>query len=821
MPVIYDIETLSRSGLSLNDRILMLDSSDRTMSGSGSNKLESLQFFSQSPKTVEEIFLNLSLDEATDENLTLEFFITGGNSKFAFTDDLQLSKTVSTTSGIFLTESEINRVKSSIESLSYISLSNSEHSFQRTLDPIHFEGNKSSLIFSNLSSLQANLIDLLSEDEATFDKRKTKANDSINDFFKKSSSSNPSFDITNFLPNNSLSDVRPGKILVTDQGAIVESSNGYVNENYNYMVNVLAKALNSTQSFVNSEIAKKIKKRVFLDDFFDNSSFVESFVNEFAPSVDSDIIGQNYRILLKSESPVKALSPKTFNFSQSSIKSQDKIILSRSTRENIFRDASSEIVGTYANGDPIRVYFSTSLSNKSDIKNITLDEFSEESVNQTYSLIGSNQGKGFYLSEDERFEIIYGLTGSSPSVDSITFDQSSEEYTVTLANLDGGFSYEIEFDNIVDSIYNTSGKITGIETNSQTLPISNNFKITLIESGVNQLASFKLLESKDASLNEPSFSGEFSFGDIKFLRSDELIDPLQTISPSWIIRSSDVRKNFQASISPSTETISGETYFVADINNTAGLVFDVQGAASDFVYHPIETSIKGSDETITRKYKTSDNPYNFFRLSSFFSEEKDLFYYTGQVSDGMSPLSLSEESWVNISTNLPETSAIIPSGVEYTGSISISGFSMLFEFKNVISGNFYKKSLPEFIELESDPNVYLISGATFFDPESLRITHKNAVSFTAQSSSHTVAVPYLISGVSTDEIDMELLLQQNTDFLLLEDTSNIIIGEDYTLGINEVKDLSFADNNNKPLSFERSDIKISIPSGTTTGTWTP
>ena len=816
MPVIYDIETLSRSGLSPNDGIFMLDSSDATMSGSGSNKLESLQFFSQSVEVKKEIFLNLNFSETTNENLTLEFFITGGNSKFAFTDDLQLSKTVSTTSGIFLTESEINRVKSSIESLSYISLSNSEHSFQRTLDPIHFEGNKSSLIFSNLSSLQANLIDLLSEDEATFDKRKTKANDSINDFFKKSSSSNPSFDITNFLPNNSLSDVRPGKILVTDQGAIVESSNGYVNENYNYMVNVLAKALNSTQSFVNSEIAKKIKKRVFLDDFFDNSSFVESFVNEFAPSVDSDIIGQNYRILLKSESPVKALSPKTFNFSQSSIKSQDKIILSRSTRENIFRDASSEIVGTYANGDPIRVYFSTSLSNKSDIKNITLDEFSEESVNQTYSLIGSNQGKGFYLSEDERFEIIYGLTGSSPSVDSITFDQSSEEYTVTLANLDGGFSYEIEFDNIVDSIYNTSGKITGIETNSQTLPISNNFKITLIESGVNQLASFKLLESKDASLNEPSFSGEFSFGDIKFLRSDELIDPLQTISPSWIIRSSDVRKNFQASISPSTETISGETYFVADINNTAGLVFDIQGAAYDFVYHPIETSIRGSDETITRKYKTSANPYNFFRISSFFSEEKDLFYHTGQVSDSMSPLSLNAD-WVNISTNSGENSTLVPSGAEYAGTTSISGTSMLFEFKNLISGNSYKKPLPEFIEFESDPNIYLISGSGVYNSEG-SLVYQNGVSFKAESSSHVAAVPYSISG-GVSEFDIELLLQQNRDSLLLEDASNIIVDQNHSVGMDQTVSIDFVEN--KDLYFETSDIKIYIPSGTTTGTWTP
>ena len=451
MPVIYDIETVSVSGLSPNDSIFMLDSSDTTMSGSGSNKLESLNFFSQEAEVKEETFLTLNTIPTINENLTLQIFSSITGSLFAFTDNLESSKIVSTSSGVFLTESEINRISNAIESLSYLSLSNSEYSFQRTLDPIHFEGEPSSLIFSNLSSLQANLIDLFSEDEITFGGRKNEANDLINDFFAQSNSSNPSFDITDLLPNDSLSDVHPGKIFVDSQDTIIENINGYVNENYNYMVSVLAEALSSTQSFVNLEIAKKLKKGIFLDNFFENSSFVESFINEFAPSADSNIVGQNYKLLLKSDSLVKALSTQTFNFSQSSIKSQDKIILSQSPpRESIFNNFSSQIIGTTEDGQVVTAYTSSFLSEKSDIKNITLDKFSEENVNQTYSLVGSNQGKGFYLSEDERFEIIYGLTGSSPSVDSITFDQSSEEYTVTLAGLDGGFSYEIEFDNVAE-----------------------------------------------------------------------------------------------------------------------------------------------------------------------------------------------------------------------------------------------------------------------------------------------------------------------------------------------------------------------------------
>jgi hypothetical protein len=491
--------------------------------------------------------------------------------------------------------------------------------------------------------------------------------------------------------------------------------------------------------------------------------------------------------------------------------------LSKSSRENVFSQSRSEFVGTLSDGQIITAHLSISVSDKADVKNITLDNFSEQNINQTYSLIGSNQGKGFYLSQDERFEIIYGLTGSSPSVDSITFDQTSEEYTVALAGLDGGFSYEIEFDNIVNSTYNTSGTITGIKTDSQTLPISNNFKIDLIETGENQSVSFKLLESKSATLNVPQSSGEFSFGDIKFLRSDKLIDSQQNINPSWIIRSSDVRKNFQASIDPSTENISGETYFVASINNTAGLVFDIQGASFDFVYHPIETSIRGSDETITRKYKTSENPYNFFRLSAFFSEEKDLFYHTGLASDSMSPLSLNGEDWVNISTNSGESSIIFPSGTEYTGSISLSGLSVLFEFKNLISGNYYSKSLPEFVEFESDPNIYLTSGSIVSNSEG-RIIYNNGVSFRAESSSHVAAVPYSIRGEVSD-FDAEFLLQQNRDLLLLENASSIIIDESHSAGIDQTITINFLEN--EPLFFERSDIKIYIPPGTTTGIWTP
>ena len=72
MPIIYDIETLSGSGISSNDGIFMLDSSDQSMSSSGSNKLEFAQSFARSVPTVEEQFLSLNTIPVINENLTLE-----------------------------------------------------------------------------------------------------------------------------------------------------------------------------------------------------------------------------------------------------------------------------------------------------------------------------------------------------------------------------------------------------------------------------------------------------------------------------------------------------------------------------------------------------------------------------------------------------------------------------------------------------------------------------------------------------------------------------------------------------------------------------
>ena len=1033
MPIIYDIETLSGSGISSNDGIFILDASDQTMSSAGSNKLEFAQSFSQPVEATEEQFLTLNTIPAISEDLTLEitpvnssleisgnlldsngdtisrkttFFkntllssashttwntendisisvnsgpgnkaygvigvvfetfsipkywslkyfddnaqligewragntnvaIPAGltfeavqgsgtpsvfdNSKFAFSDNSELSKTVSTTTGVFLTESEIDRVSNSIESLSYLSVSNSKYSFQRTLDPIHFQKNKSSLIFSNLSSLQAHLIDLLLIRNQNFGSRELTANSQINDFFFKSSATRRSFDIADLFPISSLSDVNPGPKLVDREGSIAISTNGYINENYNYMVGVLAKVLNTTQSFVNLEIARRIQRGNFEELFFDNSNFLQSFLEDFFddgvtsfvydipgdqfnnnvartystagsringkiiwdaevggvifviswdgskwiqtisaspgtentvhtddtkypwrdangelrsnfsnlqnPNLNISLIASNYALLLNTNNDVKTAAIESFNFATSTIQSQSKIVLSESSRKNVFSEIASEVVGFFPSGEPINFLLATSLSDKSDIYNINLDKFSEDAVNQNYSLVGSNQGKGFYLSEDERFEIIYGLTGSSPSVDSITFNESSGEYTVTLAGLDGGFSYQIEFDNILGSTYNTSGTITGIKTDAQTLPISNNFRIDLISGGENQSASFKLLESKDASLNDPSSSGEFSFGDIKFLRAEELIDSQQTIDPAWIVRSSDVRKNFTASLGGSVQNISGENYFVVSINDTAGLVFDIQGTDSlSNPYQLVEASVRGSDETITRNFKLSETPYSFFRLSAFFSEEKDLFYHTGQASESMSPLGLNE-GWLNLSTNSGESPVIVTSGAQYTGDISISGFSMLFEFKNLISGNSYKKVLPEFVQFESDTNIYLINGNEIAPSDSFAAFIRNGVEFTAESSTHIAPIPYAISG-SANLGNTEFLLQQDRDFLLLEDSTNIIVGNEggntaiTELGIDETVELSFVEN--QALFFnDHSDIKISIPAGTTTGIITP
>ena len=206
------------------------------------------------------------------------------------------------------------------------------------------------------------------------------------------------------------------------------------------------------------------------------------------------------------------------------------------------------------------------------------------------------------------------------------------------------------------------------------------------------------------------------------------------------------------------------------------MVFDIQGTDSlSNPYQVIEASVRGSDETITRNFKLSETPYSFFRLSAFFSEEKDLFYHSGQDPESLSPLGLSE-GWFNFSNNSGESPVIVSSGAEYTGDISISGFSMLFEFKNLISGNSYKKELPEFVQFESDTNVYLINGNQLEDPERGPFI-TNGVEFTAESSTHIAAIPYAISG-SANLGSPEVLLQQNNGFLTLENNGNIIVGEE-------------------------------------------
>ena len=149
----------------------------------------------------------------------------------------------------------------------------------------------------------------------------------------------------------------------------------------------------------------------------------------------------------------------------------------------------------------------------------------------------------------------------------------------------------------------------------------------------------------------------------------------------------------------------------------------------------------------------------------------------------------------------------------------------MFEFKNLISGNSYKKVLPEFVQFESDTNIYLINGNEIAPSDSFAAFIRNGVEFTAEASTHIAPIPYAISG-SANLGNTEFLLQQDRDFLLLEDSTNIIVGNEggntaiTELGIDETVELSLVEN--QALFFnDHSDIKISIPAGTTTGVITP
>ena len=94
--------------------------------------------------------------------------------------------------------------------------------------------------------------------------------------------------------------------------------------------------------------------------------------------------------------------------------------------------------------------------------------------------------KNYYVSEDQNVNILYSATGlRSPIIASVTgsgigsgLASNSGEYVVTISGVYSGLSYDIQFNDIELRAYNSSGFIEKIETDFQSLPISNSFTIT-------------------------------------------------------------------------------------------------------------------------------------------------------------------------------------------------------------------------------------------------------------------------------------------------------------------------------------------------------
>ena len=811
MPIIYDIETISTGEFDPStNQILMLDVSDTTMSSSGSNRFANLLTFTGTQELgVETNPVNFSFDAEININNftggTLQVFKRDG-SLFPFTSSAGTSKNVVTP---FFTELEASRIhsgfvqgealdktnRSSGSGLSFVRFSGDDFVFERAINPFHYKSGAYNLQFSNLSSLQAHLIDSLYEtgeargaDVLTYDLAEESANTKINGFFKAGgfifdSRLNPfgqNFDINLSFPK------RFSAITSGDRGHAANlftapvfsnyTSTGRAGDYYNYLVNTLSSGISQNNSFINSEIAKIIKPATFgsisalngsyvspfrvtsgleyagqsRDDYFiinqdyqfnsgtgvTSSKFVSGFVESFTPSTPTGVTGgnvadQHLKYIFHSEA-FKTRIPKAIDFRTGSAEIQTSgtnqgFLLTSSVNENPFSEGFSfidEFATPYVT--TISLFDTDAVISQNDI---TLNGFSNESVNQNYFPNGFTNLQPRYVSEDGNLEIIYGVTGlQSPVISSITgsgigsgLASKSGEYVVTISGIYSGASYDLSFNNIKTAIYNSSGMVTGIETDFQSLPISNNFTLTPLNSG--NVISFKLLETGITGLNVSSASGSFSTGDINFIRD-------QRFTPD-------------------------------DLNsNISGL--------------------------------------NWVIRSGTFGNRQDLFVYTGDVNTNNTPFPTGLSSgWLNITGNSEENPSIVPSGGNdnsFLRSKTVSGGFILFTYEGLVSGQTYYKEIPVVTTIPEDSNVYLTSGKSllggFDHKENYLANFQNGISFTAQSFTHSAPVPYQISGsgfVKT-EIDNFLLREDGGRFVreFTPDFSGIALGVSGLTGVSGV-----------------------------------
>lgn len=648
------------------------------------------------------------------------------------------------------------------------------------------------------------------------------------------------FDLGSLIRIGEFNDNQVGPAVIIDefpdQVQAIYNTNYLIDTRYNFLVDCIKKSgpdigtdeVRISNSDVNYHVAKEIKgdasnTLMKNGNIFTQTTFINRIMMDIGKTSGADRtnVSNNY-LKIAAVDIFFEKSSIDYNNLKSSYLENDIVVstLSESTlsESNPFEDKVGTIVdgvimegGGYQNIAPADWYDSILFNSDGSSREIGvappqqegtifIDGLSESEVNQTYFYESFDNDKMSYLSEDKRFELVYASTGgSNPTVQSITetfeYDEdltfSLGHYELTLSGLDYGIVYGIEFDNIttpfnnfrkIYKVANEPDENLAIELFYDTVTdIPEKYEFTLLNEGINQSATLRLqttdwIQNTDGLTNPP-----FSFSNIKSLRAQRELGNDENLN--WVIRSADIRTNFQASLSTSI-TNNGEPRLNLAIDNTENLIFDIEAVRSlGDDWEVFEASVAGSSETIARSYLISElDGYQFFRLNTYFAANKNRYYHPGNVS-GISPIGL-EGGWIKIDSSEQEDALLLESGKEsYLKKITKSGLFLNFEFANLVTFNTYFELLPEYVNFEGDSNTYFVEliGQPYED--NYDIEYGGNVEINATGETYNLLTTYSISGESP--------IQLQTDNTISFDVTGLEV------------------------DFRSEDFNIYIPSGTT------
>jgi hypothetical protein len=880
MPNIYDTEEVTLDDIISGDDLFIVDTSDTTMSTSGSNKLAESDTISGSSVAATVSVSNFHMTSAYETGSVYIQFYDESNFERAEIRDEVGNTLIDPEPPYSISERTRTLVSENIDNLNltYITIRNQDtalNSLQRFIDPKHFEFDSLiqpiSLIFSNLSSLHAHLTTLYRKDDNPFaidglslSEASAAAINDINSVFNRSLSDSSSnglfdrfgpFDLGSLIRIGEFNDNQVGPAVIIDefpdQVQAIYNTNYLIDTRYNFLVDCIKKSgpdigtdeVRISNSDVNYHVAREIKgdasnTLMKNGNIFTQTTFINRIMMDIGKTSEADRtnVSNNYLKIAAVDIAFEKSSIDYNNFKSSYL--ENDIVVSTLSESNPF----DEVVSFYSTS--FDAYSTITYKSYTSQRSLIADHFSETQLNQKYHYETANNERMAYLSEDGRFEFVYATTGgSNPTVQSITetleYDEdltfSLGHYELTLSGLDYGIVYGIEFDNIttpfdnVRKIYkvaNEPDENLAIELHSDTVTdIPEKYEFTLLNEGINQSATLRLqttdwIQNTDGLTNPP-----FSFSNIKSLRAQRYLNDDENLN--WVLRSTDVRTNFQASMSSSITNPGGGYRLNLAIDDTENLIFDIEAVRSlGDDWELFEASVVGSSETITRSYLLSElEGYQFFRINTYFAANKNRYYYPTE-EQGVNPIGL-ESGWVNIDSSAQENVIIKQlNGEAYLKSTTKSGLFLDFEFGNLVSGSTYYEYIPEYVNFEGDSNTYLPKLDSNLQTSFERFGNvDNLATIQATGETHNILTTYDISGGFGD---VDLTTGVTTTLELTGDAINF-----QSSGINiyipsgttitppvvipplEVDTTTTLNLTGDAINFESPEISIYIPSGTT------